>query len=218
MSLYEAVTHALTVISTGGFGTESTSIGGFSAYTQWVITGFMVIGASSFILHIRGLRDPGEYRKKPQFRYYLMSLLAGVLLVMIGLFLEGTGVPVRESVFTAISMITGTGYFVTDYAVWPAAHPERDPHDDVHGRDVRFDNRRTQDLSGSDHPEVGSQRSAPFDPTARDLDYEVRQDRLAARGGFKCAHVRGRVHRCFLGGNRPLALFPKRLGNGDGSS
>ena len=121
MSLFEAVTHALTVISTGGFGTESTSIGGFSAYTQWVITVFMLIGASSFALHIRALRDPGEYRKKPQFRYYLMSILAGVLLVMIGLYLEGTGVPVRESAFTAIAMITGTGYFVTDYAVWPAA-------------------------------------------------------------------------------------------------
>ena len=121
MSLFEAAAHALTSVSTGGFSTESASIGAFSAYTQWVIIVIMVVGGTSFALHIRGFKDPSEYRRKPQMRYYLGSLLIGVALIAVGLYFDGTGVPVREATFTAIAMTTGTGYAVTNYAVWPAA-------------------------------------------------------------------------------------------------
>lgn len=121
MSLFESVAHALTTISTGGFSTESSSIGAFSAYTQWVIIIFMVIAGASFGLHIRALRDPREYVREPQFRSYGLSLLIGIVLLATGLYLDGIGAPVREVAFTAIAMITGTGYAVADYAVWPAA-------------------------------------------------------------------------------------------------
>ena len=121
MSLFEAVAHALTTTSTGGFSTESGSIGSFSAYTQWVIIVFMVIAGASLALHIRALRDPREYLRKPQFRYYVVSLLVGTAMLMIGLYIDGTGIPVREAIFTAIATITGTGFVVTNYAVFPAA-------------------------------------------------------------------------------------------------
>jgi trk system potassium uptake protein TrkH len=121
MTVFEAVAHALTSISTGGFSTEPASIGAFSAYSQWVIIGLMVVAGASFTLHIRALRDPSEYVRKPEFRYYLISLAIGVALVIGGIALDGVGVPVRESIFTAIATITGTGYAVTNYGVWPAA-------------------------------------------------------------------------------------------------
>jgi trk system potassium uptake protein TrkH len=121
MTVFEAVAHALTSISTGGFSTEPASIGAFSAYSQWVIIGLMVVAGASFTLHIRALRDPSEYVRKPEFRYYLISLAIGVALVIGGIALDGVGVPVRESVFTAVATITGTGYAVTNYGVWPAA-------------------------------------------------------------------------------------------------
>jgi len=121
MTVFEAVAHALTSISTGGFSTESASIGAFSSYSQWVIIGLMVVAGASFSLHIRALRDPSEYVRKPEFRYYLISLAIGVALVIGGSALDGVGVPVRESIFTAIATITGTGYAVTNYGVWPAA-------------------------------------------------------------------------------------------------
>jgi trk system potassium uptake protein TrkH len=121
MTVFEAVAHALTSISTGGFSTESASIGAFSSYSQWVIIGLMVVAGASFSLHIRALRDPSEYVRKPEFRYYLISLAIGIALVIGGIALDGVGVPVRESIFTAIATITGTGYAVTNYGVWPAA-------------------------------------------------------------------------------------------------
>lgn len=121
MTVFEGMAHALTSISTGGFSTESGSLGAFSAYSQWVIIALMIVAGASFTLHIRALRDPSEYLRKPEFRYYLMSLLTGVALLMGGVALDNVGVPVRESVFTAIATITGTGYTVTNYGVWPAA-------------------------------------------------------------------------------------------------
>ena len=121
MSVFEAIAHALTSISTGGFSTESGSLGAFSAYSQWVVIVLMIVAGASFALHVRALRDPREYLRKPEFRYYLISLVIGIALVIGGVALDGVGVPVRESVFTAIATITGTGYTVTNYAVWPAA-------------------------------------------------------------------------------------------------
>ncbi len=121
MTVFEAIAHALTSVSTGGFSTESGSLGAFSPYSQWVILVLMVAAGTSFTLHIRGLRDPTEYLRKREFRYYLISLAIGIALVMGGVALDGIGVPVRESMFTAIATITGTGYAVTDYAIWPAA-------------------------------------------------------------------------------------------------
>jgi trk system potassium uptake protein TrkH len=121
MTVFEAIAHALTSVSTGGFSTNSDSLGAFSAYSQWVVIGLMVVAGASFTLHIRALRDPGEYVRKPEFRYYLISLLIGISLVIGGVALDGVGIPVRESVFTAIATITGTGYSVTNYGVWPAA-------------------------------------------------------------------------------------------------
>lgn len=121
MSVFEAIAHALTSISTGGFSTESGSLGAFSAYSQWVVIVLMIVAGASFALHVRALRDPREYFRKPEFRYYLVSLGIGIALVIGGVALDGVGVPVRESVFTAIATITGTGYTVTNYAVWPAA-------------------------------------------------------------------------------------------------
>jgi len=121
MTVFEAIAHALTSISTGGFSTESGSLGAFSAYSQWIVIGLMVVAGASFTLHIRALRDPREYLKKPEFRYYLMSLAIGIALLIGGVALDGVGVPVRESIFTAVAMITGTGYTVTNYGIWPAA-------------------------------------------------------------------------------------------------
>jgi trk system potassium uptake protein TrkH len=121
MSLFEAVAHALTTTSTGGFSTESDSIGAFLPYTQWVIIVCMVIAGTSFALHIRALKAPGAYLRRPQFRYYVTSLGIGTVVLMVALYLDGTGIPVREAAFTAIATITGTGFVVTNYAVFPAA-------------------------------------------------------------------------------------------------
>lgn len=121
MSVFQAIAHALTAVSTGGFGTESTSLAGFSAYTQWIVIGSMIVAGASLPLHIRAVRDPSLYIRTPESRYYLISLAAGGALVIGGLAMASAGVSIRTALFTAVATTTGTGFAVADYAVWPSA-------------------------------------------------------------------------------------------------
>ncbi|GIU92252.1 MAG: Trk system potassium transporter TrkH [Acidimicrobiia bacterium] len=123
MDLFQAVTHSFTTMSTGGFGTEATSIAGFGAYTQWVITVFMFLAGASFALHFRALRRPRSYLEHPEFRLYAIISVVAVLIVAGGLFEAGESVEraVREAAFNAVSIITTTGFATTDFGSWRPA-------------------------------------------------------------------------------------------------
>ncbi|MEK9660458.1 MAG: potassium transporter TrkG, partial [Alphaproteobacteria bacterium] len=57
MSLFDAVTHAMATVSTGGFSTHDASFGYFaSPALHWVATVFMLAGALPFYLYLRVLR------------------------------------------------------------------------------------------------------------------------------------------------------------------
>jgi trk system potassium uptake protein TrkH len=119
MSLFQAVAHAMTTMSTGGFGTEATSITGFSPYTQWVIIVFMFIAGASFALHYRALRAPIQYAKNTEFRLYAALLLGAAAVVTIALIGSGPAEsPFRDSLFTTTSLLTTTGYATADFGSW----------------------------------------------------------------------------------------------------
>jgi len=123
MNLFQAVNHALTTMSTGGFGTEATSIAGFSAYTQWVIIVFMFLAGASFALHLRALRSPISYRKSAEFMLYAAIAVAGIIVMSGGLLQAGerTGDAIRDASFTTLSIITTTGYTTADFGSWRPA-------------------------------------------------------------------------------------------------
>nr|WP_249361466.1 potassium transporter TrkG [Haloterrigena sp. H1] len=50
MTLYDAVTHPLTTVSTSGFSPRPESLAAFSPAVQWVTIVFMIVGATNFIL------------------------------------------------------------------------------------------------------------------------------------------------------------------------
>ncbi len=120
MSLFQAVAHSFTTMPTGGFGTEPTSIGGFSAYTQWVVITFMLIAGVSFALHFRALSRPRAYLESRELVGYLSIVAVAILVVALGSWSFGSGVEsrVRDAVFTAVTMVTGTGYATVDWAAW----------------------------------------------------------------------------------------------------
>ncbi|MDX1449930.1 MAG: potassium transporter TrkG, partial [Acidimicrobiia bacterium] len=123
MTLYEAIIHSLTTMSTGGFGTEADSLTGFSAYTQWVVVVFMFIAGASFTLHFRALRDPSVYRRSREFVLYGLITIAAVVIVAGGRFPQGMSFEetMRESAFNSISIITTTGFSTGDFGAWRPA-------------------------------------------------------------------------------------------------
>lgn len=123
MDLFQSVNHAFTTMSTGGFGTEATSISGFSAYSQWIITIFMFVAGASFALHFRALRKPRAYFESAEFLLYGAMGLAATLIIFGGLI--GPGVELwqgfRDSAFTAMTLITTTGFATADFGTWRPA-------------------------------------------------------------------------------------------------
>lgn len=122
MSGFQAVIHSMTTMSTGGFGTEATSIAGFSAYTQWVIIVFMFAAGVSFALHFRAWVKPLEYWKNTEFRLYTFITLAAIVIVAGGLFRDlDPGTAIRDAAFNAISLTTTTGFASADFGLWRPA-------------------------------------------------------------------------------------------------
>jgi trk system potassium uptake protein TrkH len=121
MSLFEGIAHAFTTMSTGGFGTDARSIGAFSPYTQWVVIAFMAIAGVSFALHFRALRRPGDYGRNAEFRLYGLIILAATAFFVIGTWGGEIAATVRDSAFTAVSLVTTTGYATADFGQWASA-------------------------------------------------------------------------------------------------
>jgi len=122
MGLIESVIHSFTTMSTGGFGTEPDSLAGFSAYSQWVITGFMFIAGVSFALHYRALSKPFEYFRNSEFKLYLLIIVVAVIIVAGGLWEDLTPVEaIRTAAFNTVSLVTTTGFASTDFGLWRPA-------------------------------------------------------------------------------------------------
>jgi trk system potassium uptake protein TrkH len=121
MSLFDAVAHAFTTMSTGGFSTDSRSLAGFSAYSQWVVIVFMLLAGVSFALHFRGLQNPREYARNSEFRLYLFILGVASVFFLVGTLGGAIVTAVRDAVFTAVSLVTTTGFATADFGQWTVA-------------------------------------------------------------------------------------------------
>jgi trk system potassium uptake protein TrkH len=122
MTGFQAVIHSFTTMSTGGFGTETTSIAGFSVYTQWVITFFMFVAGVSFALHFRAWSRPVEYWRSSEFRLYTLISVVAVVIVAGGLLRDqGASDAIRDAAFNTISLTTTTGYASADFGAWRPA-------------------------------------------------------------------------------------------------
>ncbi|WP_254274142.1 TrkH family potassium uptake protein [Haloarcula marina] len=127
MTAFDAIAHAFTAIATAGFSPRAESIGAFSPAVQWAVTGFMIVGATNFILLyalVRGETD--RLRSSEELQFYLGILATGTLLIT-GLlvvdpgFTGGTEQTARHAAFQVASIVTTTGFASTDFNLWSAA-------------------------------------------------------------------------------------------------
>lgn len=126
MTLFDAWCHTCTTLSTGGYSTRQASIKAFdSAYIDIVITIFMFLAGCNFVLHLRALSGkPLNYWRDEEFRFFVAVCLFAIITVAASLFLSGAyqgnlGEILRHSSFTAISILTTTGFCTEDFDQWP---------------------------------------------------------------------------------------------------
>jgi trk system potassium uptake protein TrkH len=122
MSGFQAVLHSFSTVATGGFSTEASSLAGFNAYTQWVVTAFMVMSGISFALHFRAFARPTRYGQSSEFRLYVGILVAASIIVIGGLWRDHDPADaIRLGAFNTISIATGTGFTSADIGLWRPA-------------------------------------------------------------------------------------------------
>ena len=123
LDLFDAVCHAFTTMSTGGFSTLDSSVGGFnSAPVEYVIACFMLIGSVNYGLYY-GLLRTGSWRtlvRNIEFRWYVgIVLCAVVVLTVLNLSVhDDLLTSFRYSFFMVATTISSTGYGTDDYSVY----------------------------------------------------------------------------------------------------
>ncbi|GGG65726.1 Trk system potassium uptake protein [Salipiger pallidus] len=122
MSAFDAVVHALTTLSTGGFANYDASFGAFTGPAEYVAAVFMVSAALPFVRYVQMLG--GNYRalwRDTQVLSFFGVILALVVVVAGTLVFKFPHHPeqaFREALFNISSIITGTGYASVDYMQW----------------------------------------------------------------------------------------------------
>ena len=124
MSWFDAICHSFTTIATSGFSTKNASIAAYSGAIQWTIIVFMFLAATNFSLHYYFIaKGKFEYYKDHEFRVYfgiciICSILFFINIVSTNKY-QADLLSFRHSVFTAVSILTTTGFSTENFNEWP---------------------------------------------------------------------------------------------------
>jgi trk system potassium uptake protein len=124
MDPFDALNHALTTVSTGGYSTRSDSIAAFDSWTiELALVAGMVLSGTNFVLYFqvtqgRPLRALGNR----EFLAYLGIIGGGTMLVTAALYaFDYQNSPIfafREALFQTVSLATGTGFSTAAWGSW----------------------------------------------------------------------------------------------------
>ena len=114
MPIYDSFCTAFTTLATGGFSPKAYSIAAYnSPVIEAIVVLFMLLGATSFLLHYRVIsnRDLSLFFKNPEFRLYAFLLLTATLIVALWGDIGGDLISrFRLAGFQVVSTMTTTGF------------------------------------------------------------------------------------------------------------
>lgn len=124
MPVFDAATHTLATVGTGGFSIRNSSIGAYqNPLYDWIIAFFMFICAINFSLHYEVLhRNYKALINNSEFRFYAVIVLTSIILIAVNVYPLFDNNPlesIRQSAFQVTSLISTTGYATVDYNIWP---------------------------------------------------------------------------------------------------
>jgi trk system potassium uptake protein TrkH len=125
MNWFDALNHAMTTISTGGFSTHDASMGYFNSFwIEMVGTSFMLIGAMPLVMYAHFFivhHGDRTKRRYDQVQGLFAIYATAVFLLSVWNWAHNDMaffMSVRQSMFNAASMLTGTGFASADFSQW----------------------------------------------------------------------------------------------------
>ena len=128
MSWFDAVSHAFSTISIGGFSTHDESFAYFNnSGLRWTAIIFMIISGINFALHYLAWtkRRVLHYFYDSEVKLYLSLLTTTAFITFLTLYFSDRIYDdmVVDSVFQAVSIGTTTGFLTSNYSNWPLFVP-----------------------------------------------------------------------------------------------
>jgi trk system potassium uptake protein TrkH len=124
MEGFDAMSHAMTTLATGGMANYDASFAAFGAGIQYVCITFMILSALPYVRYVQLMAGTAA----PLWRDSQIRAFFAVLAVAVSgltLWLWATGIApgeegLRGALFNTVSIITGAGFSSADYMLWGA--------------------------------------------------------------------------------------------------
>ncbi len=122
MSIFDAINHAFTTVSTGGFSTTDASFGAFQGAPEYAASLFMILASLPFVRYVQLVAGTAKpMMQDSQIRLYLLLIIGlSVFFAVYRMALSDNDLAsgFREALFNVTSIISGTGYSSTNYQLW----------------------------------------------------------------------------------------------------
>jgi trk system potassium uptake protein TrkH len=123
MNMFDALNHAMSTISTGGFSTKNNSLGFYNSNTiVWITTVFMLLSGINFLAHLKFFSsgDVSGYKREEVVWYLLLFTILSLLLASVVFFAGEKGLfyTISHAFFTIASVLTTTGFATLNYESW----------------------------------------------------------------------------------------------------
>lgn len=141
MGYFDAINHAMSTLSTGGFSTKNASIAFWNdqPLIQYIIIFFMFVAGTNFVLSYFAVKgDFSKFKKDEEFKFYLIAVLSITLVstLVIYYYANVSVLPTdiqaiahpkiygelessfRHALFQVLAVITTTGFVSADFSIW----------------------------------------------------------------------------------------------------
>lgn len=122
MAPFDAATHAMTTVATGGFANYDRSFAAFGPAVEYVAVIFMLLAALPFVRYVQLVSGTAmPLFKDSQIRAFFAIVTVVVLVVAAYIMATGTvtgETGFRKALFNVTSILTGTGYASANYMTW----------------------------------------------------------------------------------------------------
>ena len=141
MGYFDAINHAMSTLSTGGFSTKNASLAYWNdqPLIQYIIMFFMFVAGTNFVLSYFAVKgDFSKYRMDEEFRYYFLIILSISIITALGIYFyanvstEPTEIQAiahpqvygafessfRHGLFQVLAIVTTTGFVSADFTIW----------------------------------------------------------------------------------------------------
>ena len=122
MNWFQAINHAMTTLSTGGYSTSDQSMAAFSTQAHWVGIVFMVAGGLPLLMFVQSIQQQSlKIWNDAQVKGFISFLIFASVGLASWMWFTRDMLPIdalRLASFNVVSVVTTTGYGLTDYSAW----------------------------------------------------------------------------------------------------